>query len=136
MPYPPITVNLLAEKGACKEQVILFRKAFGEGEAPLDDENAIKFASVFDFGWAARYLLNNEDLAKYNKACAPIVAEYQKAHAPIVAEYQKAHAPIYAEYEKARAPIWAEYQKAHAPIYAEYEKARALIFVGLYGEGS
>ena len=129
MKYPPITCTLLKEKGACKEQVILFRKAFGaKGKASLSKRNAIKFASVFDFGWAARYLLNNEDLAEYNKACAPIVAEYDKAHAPIVAEYQKACAPIWAEYQKARAPIWAEYDKAHAPILAEYQKARALIW--------
>ena len=80
MTYPPITVNLLKEKNACKEQVILFRKAFGaKGEASLSKRNAIKYASVFDFGWAARHLLNSEDLAEYQKAYALIfIGLYKK----------------------------------------------------------
>ena len=128
MKYPPITCTLLKEKGACKEQVILFRKAFGaKGKASLSKRNAIKYASVFDFGWAAQHLLDKEDLAEYKKARAPILAEYKKALAPILAEYDKALAPILAEYDKACALIDAEYQKAHAPILAEYKKAFAPI---------
>ena len=126
--YPKITVALLKEKGACSSQVDLLEKHAGKkGYIEPTDRNAIKFASVFDFYWAAQHLLNEEDLAEYKKAYPPIEAEYQKSYAPIWAEYEKAHAPIVAEYEKAIAPIKAEYQKAIAPIDAEYEKAIAPI---------
>ena len=126
--YPKITVALLKEKGACSSQVDLLEKHAGKkGYIEPTDRNAIKFASVFDFYWAAQHLLNEEDLAEYKKAYPPIEAEYQKSYAPIEAEYQKSYAPILAEYEKAHAPIVAEYEKAIAPIKAEYQKAIAPI---------
>ena len=85
-----ITLSLLKSKGACADQVRLFRTHFGEGPAGLDDETALRMASVFDFDWAAQNLLSPEGRKAYEEARAPLLKTYVEARAPLRKTYDEA----------------------------------------------
>lgn len=59
-----ITAKMLEEKGACGDQVKLFRKMFGES-AVVTVEGCIAVADKFDWYWAASELLTNDALLMY-----------------------------------------------------------------------
>ena len=113
-------ISQLIDKGACRDQVRLFRARFGES-VDVTPELCASVAAEFDFSWAARYLLS-----------PPALAEYQRAKAPARAEYQRATATAFAKYQRATAPAWAEYQRATATAFAEYQRATASAFANAY----
>jgi len=142
-----ITTETLQDKQACRDQVKEFRKRFPNGVTFKDTKDAKRqckaVASVFDWDWAARHLLNKPLLDEYNKAEQPLWDEYNKAERPLYDEYEKARQPLSAEYlkavqplldeyHKARQPLWDEYEKARQPLWDEYEKAKAVLFAKLY----
>ena len=90
MPKPRITLALLKEKGACADQVRLFRKHFGDGPAPLNKKTALAMASVFDFHWAANNLLAAPAGKAYNEASATAGKVYIEACAPAWDVYAEA----------------------------------------------
>ena len=98
-----ITLSLLKSKGACDNQVLLFRNHFGEGPAPLDDATALRMASVFDFGWAAQNLLSPEGWKAYEEAEESLWKTYDDARAPLLKAYKEAKAPLLKAYEDATA---------------------------------
>ena len=126
-----ITLSLLESKGACEDQVRLFRTHFGEGPAPLDDATAIRMASVFDSDWAARNLLSVEGVEAYEEAEAPLRKTYKEAEAPLWNTYEDAEAPLWKTYLEATAPLLKAYEDARAPLLKAYEEAKALAFVAI-----
>jgi len=146
-----ITTEMLQDKEACRDQVKEFRKRFPNGVTFKDTKDAKRqckaVASVFDWDWAARHLLNKPLWGEYWKARRPLYDEYLKAKRPLWDEYEKARQPLWDEYKKAEQPLWDEYKKASQPLYDEYEKARqplwdeykkarAVLFAKLYMEGT
>ena len=65
-----LTLTTLKKKGACSEQVALFRKMFGRS-VEITEALCVEHASVFSWGWAARNLLTAPALAEYLRATAP-----------------------------------------------------------------
>ena len=120
-----ITLSLLESKGACEDQVLLFRAHFGEGPAPLDDATAIRMASVFDFDWAAQNLLSPDGWKAYEEAEASLLKTYEDATAPLWKTYVEAKAPLWNTYDDAKAPLWKTYMEAVAPLRKAYEDAEA-----------
>jgi hypothetical protein len=120
-----ITLALLKSKGACANQVALFKQHFGEGPAPLDDATAIKMARVFDFSWAADNLLSEEGRKAYKEAMAALRKAYEESRAALWKAYEEAEAPLWKAYEEAKAPLWKAYKEAEAPLWKAYEEAKA-----------
>jgi hypothetical protein len=86
-----ITATLLRERGACFDQVTLFKATFGESA----NLNARNFATAEQAGlnvfWMT-HLLPAPALAECNKVTASAWAEYDKVTAPALAEYHKVRA--------------------------------------------
>ena len=97
-----VTVTLLKRKGACSEQVALFKELFPKG-VEITEEVCVGVADKFNWNWAAENLLS----------------------VPAYAEYQRVTVPAYAEYQRVRAPAYAEYERVTAPADAKYERVRA-----------
>jgi cell division septum initiation protein DivIVA len=110
----------LIDKGACPDQVRLFRKRFGKSVS-VTVALCVKVAQDFDLGWAASNLLS-----------APALAEYERVRAQALAEYERVRAQALAEYERVRAQAWAEYERVRAQAWAEYERVRAQAFAQAY----
>jgi len=115
-----ITLSLLKSKRACDDQVRLFRIHFGEGPAPLDDDTALRMASVFDFDWAAQKLLSPEGLKAYVEDTALLWKTYDDANAP-----------LWKAYVEDTALLWKTYYDAKAPMWKAYKEAKALAFVAI-----
>ena len=107
-----LTYTQLKTKGACKDQLQLFKKLFPDGANLRSEAHAIRLAKAmspkFDFGWAAENLLTGPAWAAYKKAEAPARAAYKKAQAPALAAYKKVEAPAWAAYREAKAAAFAK----------------------------
>ena len=79
-----LTLTALKKKGACSEQVALFRKMFGRS-VEITEALCVEHASVFSWGWAARNLLMAPAWAEYDRVTAPARAEYERVAAPALA---------------------------------------------------
>jgi cell division septum initiation protein DivIVA len=112
-----LTLATLKKKGACKEQVALFRKMFGKS-VEITEALCVEHAAVFSWGWAAENLLKAAALAEYERVTAPARAEYERVTAAARAEYERVKAAARAEYERVKAPAWAEYQRVTAATWA------------------
>ena len=116
-----LTIKDLRVAGACEKQVKLFEQHFGDG-GTVTLAKVRKVASLFDWNWAARYLLSPARRAEYERVRDSALAEYERVRAPALAEYEGIRASALAEYEHVRAPAWAEYKRVRAPAWAEYER--------------
>lgn len=121
-----ITTRKLRDKGACNEQVALFREKFGEKVEFASKRAAVaaakKLGSAFKWDWAAENLLSAKGSAEYRKARDAAWAECQKVRGAAWAEYKKARDAAAAKYEKVKEAAWAEYKKVREAAWAEYEK--------------
>jgi len=100
-------------KGACADQVTLFKKTFPNG-APLTKKAMSRAMDVgLDVWWLERFL-SELARAEYERATAPARAEYELVRAPALAEYYRVTASALAEYELVRASAWAEYGRVAA----------------------
>ena len=109
-----ITVRWLKARGACKDQLELFGRVFGQS-AELTRTNAIRAAEAgLDLDWLAGQLLD-----------APLRAEYKRVTAAARAEYERVTAAAWAEYERVTAAAWAEYKRVTAAALAEYKRVTA-----------
>jgi len=80
MALPTITAEMLEAKGACQEQVEVFRKHWPDG-ARLTKSALIKAARLkLDLGWFADEFLGAAALAEYNKVRAAALAEVVRKH--------------------------------------------------------
>src|SRR5579863_7794143 len=98
-----ITVELLRKKGACKEQMSLFKELFPNGVIVTKAE-CLAVADKFNWYWAAHNLLNPNARKAYDEACAHARKAYGEACAPIRKAYYEACAPAYKAYDEACAP--------------------------------
>jgi hypothetical protein len=121
-----ITYKELRDKGACVDQLALFKSRFGAA-VTVTVEGALGLAKGFDLNWLDKHFLTGAISAEYKTKHASIWAEYEAKRASIWAEYNTKRASISAEYEAKRASILAEYNTKRASIWAEYEAKRAPI---------
>ena len=119
-----LKLQTLIDRGACADQVALFRAKFGES-VDVTHELCASVASEFDFCWAARNLLPPAAYAEYARVRAPAYAKYKRVTAPAYAKYKRVTAPDYAEYKRVTDAAYAEYERVRDAAYAEYERVRA-----------
>ena len=91
-----LTLQTLIDKGACSEQVELFRTRFGTS-VRVTQRLCVSVADAFAWGWAAQHLLS----------------------APAWAEYVRVNAAAQAEHERVWAAAWAEYDRVTARTFAK-----------------
>ncbi len=101
-----LLLSTLVEKGACNEQVTLFKQRFGI-EVQVTEELALSMASVFDWNWASYNLLSRPALKEYNKVYDPSRKEYYKICDSALKEYYKICDSSRKEYDKVRAITFA-----------------------------
>ena len=89
-----ITLKQLRLKGACSEQVELFKATFGESSEVTMD-NAVKYADKFDWTWAAEHLLPAPAWKAYQEAMATADKAYEEATAPAGKAYREAKATAF-----------------------------------------
>ena len=91
-----ITLRQLRRIGACKGQVALFKKTFGE-EVELTRENAVAYGALFDVNWLAEVIFDATKLADYRAKCAPLWADYLAKRASLLADYRAKRAIVFVE---------------------------------------
>jgi hypothetical protein len=75
-----LTLATLKRKGACVDQVALFRANFGT-QVKVTAMLCEQHAGFFDWDWSSRNLLSTPFRAEYERATAPFRAEYERARA-------------------------------------------------------
>ena len=90
---------------ACPEQVALFRAHFGDG-GTVTLAKVRKVALLFNWDWAARFLLSPASWIEYERVKVPAWAEYKRVIASARAERERVIASAWAEYERVKASAW------------------------------
>ena len=137
-----ITADMLREKRACANQLMVFKKRFPNG-AEVSEALARELAPVFDWEWAAEALLSPSALKAYNEATAPARKAYDEATALALKAYDEVMAPASKAYNEAEALASKAYDeatalasKAHdevmAPARKAYNEAVAIAFARAY----
>jgi hypothetical protein len=114
---PTITITDLTSKGACEDQVALFREMFGESVV-VTVARARTVAGLFNWEWAARNLLDGTARAEYGRVTGPARAEYERVEDLAGAEYERVRGQARAEYERVRGQAWAECERAQGQAFA------------------
>ena len=91
-----LSAKLLESKGACPDQVELFRKLFGERDVTVTSKLCRAHADQFDWHWAAKHLLPIPASKAYQEATAQALKAYQEAYATALKAYQEAYATAFA----------------------------------------
>ena len=73
-----LTLATLREKGACKEQVAIFRKMSG-ARVEITEAWCVEHAGVFSWKWAAEKLLSTPARKAYSEAVALARKAYDEA---------------------------------------------------------
>ena len=118
-----LTLATLRARGACREQVALFKAKFGNS-VKITEALCVEHSTEFSWGWAASNLLSAPARAAYEAATAPARAAYDAAIAAI--------APAGAAYNAATASAGAAYEAATAPAGAAYDAAIASAWARAY----
>jgi hypothetical protein len=125
---PTITASRLESLGACLDQVVLFRKTFGES-APLTLDNCkIAAGAGLDIDWAAQRLLKATAWKAYEEARAPAWKAYVEAAAPAWKAYGEAAATAWKAYVESTATAWKAYGESTDTAWKDYEEAKATAF--------
>jgi hypothetical protein len=83
-----LKVQTLIRKGACRDQVSLFRATFGES-VEVTEGLCLSIAGKFDFDWAAQNLLPQSVLhGEYKRAVMPAWAAYTRDRPPTPTELE------------------------------------------------
>ena len=112
-----LTLATLRAKGACREQLLLFKAKFGNS-VEITEALCVEHSTEFSWGWAASNLLSAPAWAAYEDATAPARAAYEAATAPARAAYEAATEAAWAAYDAASAPAWAAHEAAIASAWA------------------
>lgn len=124
-----IILDQLIKKRACPEQVSLFKQHFGS-EVEVTIEGALEVAQIFNWNWAVKNLLNDEQLTHYNNIIQPALETYEAAKQPAWETYlavrQSARktyeAEIQSAWEKAvRQSAWETYKAVEQPARKTYK---------------
>ncbi len=116
-----ITSRLLRSKGACAEQVAVFKELGGD-KKELTRALFLKHAGKFDLDWAANNLLSPTQKAEYERVARPAWAEYERVTGPAWAEYERVTGPALAKYTRVAGPALVEYERVAGPARVEYER--------------
>lgn len=117
---PVITYDQLHKAGACRSQLALFKRKFGQ-QVEVRVETGVSVADQFDWQWAATNLLT-----------ATAWAEYDRVRLAAGAEYLRTTEAAWAEYNRALATAWAEYNRVRLAAWAEYDRVLAVAFCTAY----
>ena len=126
-----ITLQQLIDKDACKDQVELFKKTFGDS-VEVTRELAIKYAQYFDFIWAADNLLDAPAWKIYKETIAPALKLYKETTAPAWKLYKETSDTASKLYEETIAPAWKLFVETRAPALKLYYETIAPAFVEAY----
>ena len=91
-----LTLRTLIDKGACSEQVELFRVRFGKS-VHVTQRLCVSVADAFDWNWAALHLLSKPAWAEFERVTAPALADYRRVWAAAWAEYERVTARTFAK---------------------------------------
>jgi hypothetical protein len=140
-----ITLAQLRKAGACKSQVVLFKKRFGESVRVTEDL-ACQYGPEFDIEWASQHLLSPSAYEVYRAAMAsvctarvpyavvmasariPYAAVSAVAYFPYVAAMIPAHFP----YNVASTVAYVPYVATMIPAYVPYAAFSAMAFARAY----
>lgn len=128
---PTLTLDTLRRLGACSGQTDLFQKHFGN-TVEVTPELCESVAGIFDWNWAARYLLQDQARAEYYRVRGQAQAEYNRVRAQACAEYDRVTAQARAEYDLVTAQAYAKYFRVTDQAWAEYNRVTASTFGMLY----
>ena len=92
----PINANRLAELGACEPEIDRFLEIFGDDDAPLTVETAVKYAADFNWNWAAENLLTPSLWRTYQEAEIPLWRIYLETNATPWHALQEVRAYLFA----------------------------------------
>lgn len=137
-----LTYEILKRKGACSDQLALFRYMVGS-EIAITKELCTTHCDKFDWNWAAHHLLNTAAFVEFSRINASAWAEYEGICTPAWAEYERASGPSWREYENmsevalaevmsTRASAMAKYKRIDAPACAEYKRTIASAWAEFY----
>jgi vacuolar-type H+-ATPase subunit H len=139
-----INARMLKRRGACAEQYKLFLKYYGSRHnVEVTEEEAMKHAHEFDWNWAAKKFLNDNQWKLYDEAMEEPGKIYEEAIAEPLKLYDEAIKEAWKIYEEAIAEPWKLYNEAIAEpqeVYEEamdeaqklYDEAQARAFVKAY----
>jgi len=81
-----ITAEMLEAKGACKDQVVVFRQLWPDGVVPSLGTCEKAQEAGLDLTWFVDHMLSASAWAAYQAARAPALAAYQAALASALCE--------------------------------------------------
>ena len=119
-----ITYAQLRASGACRDQLALFKRKFGDS-VEVTVQLAESVANEFDWDWVASKLLKAPAWDEYYRVTAAAWDEYERVTAAAWAEYYRVTAPAFAEYDRVRAAALAEYERVTAAAWAECKRVTA-----------
>jgi hypothetical protein len=119
MSKPIVTKQMLTDAKACRKQVDLFEKTFGDSVV-VTVKRAEKVVHLFQWDWGTR-LLDAQGRAEYSCGIEEAQAKLDRVIEPALAEYYRVIAAAFAKYDHARA----YYHKAKAAAHAEYLRVEA-----------
>lgn len=90
-----LTLTTLKKKGACKEQVVLFRELFGKS-VEITEALCVEHAAAFSWRWAANNLLTAAAMAEYDRMKAAAEVKYLRVAAAAEVEYKRVTAAAWA----------------------------------------
>lgn len=143
-----ITVDALRRANVCGNQLDLFMATFGESLTLNSREEAVEraksVAHLFDFPWAAYYLLTSDARVRYKVALRPSEEAYEEATRPARLAHEQAvrsarekyagnsgwHANR--SYRDAVASAWKVFVNDTTKQRYAYEEAVAAAFAGVY----
>ena len=119
-----ITLEMLRQKHACRDQVARFQELFGDA-VEVTVELAVKHAQDFDWDWAARSLLSAAGYSAYIAARAEAKRTYDAATDEARLAYDAARAAALRAYDAATAKSRRAYAAATAKSRRAYAAALA-----------
>ena len=126
-----ITYAQLRASGACRDQLALFKRKFGDS-VEVTVQLAESVANEFDWDWVASKLLKAPAWDEYYRVTAAAWDEYERVTAAAWAEYYRVTAPAWDEYKRVKAAARAECERVTAAAWAEYYRVGAAAFATAY----
>ena len=126
-----ITYAQLRASGACRDQLALFKRKFGDS-VEVTVQLAESVANEFDWDWVASKLLKAPAWDEYERVTAAAWDEYERVTAAAWAEYYRVTAPAWDEYKRVKAAARAECERVTAAAWAEYYRVGAAAFATAY----
>jgi hypothetical protein len=136
-----MTKQMLIDADACRNQVDLFEKTFGDS-VTVTIKRAEKVANLFHWNWATHFL-DSQGRTEYMRVQASALAKYLRVELTAFAEYDRVTASAWVEYQPVnaieRAKYWrftanalAECRLVQANAWAEYQRVKAIAWASAF----